>query len=60
MQRGGICCIFYQRSFPGGIEEAVWAREWENDRYHLIDVDNDDAEISPAEAVKDVVPFVAE
>ena len=31
-----------------------------NDRYHLIDVDNDDAEISPVDAVKDVVPFVAE
>ena len=28
-----------------------------NDRYHLIDIDNGDAEISPAEAVKDVTPF---
>ena len=31
-----------------------------NDLYHLIDIDNEDAEISPAEAVKDVVPFTAE
>lgn len=31
-----------------------------NDLYHLIDIDNADAEISPAEAVKDVVPFTAE
>ena len=31
-----------------------------NDRYHLIDMDNEDAEISPADAVKDVVPFTAE
>lgn len=31
-----------------------------NDLYHLIDIDNGDAEISPAEAVKDVVPFTAE
>ena len=28
-----------------------------NDEYELIDVDNDDALISPKEAVKDVVPF---
>ena len=28
-----------------------------NDRYQLIDIDNDDAVISTAEAVKDVVPF---
>lgn len=27
------------------------------DRYRLIDIDHQDAEISPAEAVKDVVPF---
>ena len=31
-----------------------------NDLYHLIDIDNEDTEISPAEAVKDVVPFTAE
>ncbi len=29
-----------------------------NDRYILIDVDNEDARIQPAEAVKDVKPFV--
>lgn len=28
-----------------------------NDRYHLIDIDNDDAEISAAQAVEGVVPF---
>ena len=28
-----------------------------NDRYHLIDIDNGDTEISTQEAVKDVVPF---
>ena len=31
-----------------------------NDRYRLIDIDNDDQEIKPAEAVKDVKPFVPE
>ena len=31
-----------------------------NDRYHLIDIDNDDKEIFPAEAVRHVVPFKAE
>ena len=31
-----------------------------NDRYIMIDIDNDDARILPKEAVKDVVPFVAE
>ena len=31
-----------------------------NDRYRLIDIDNGDAEITPQEAVKDVVPFTAE
>lgn len=28
-----------------------------NDRYKLLDIDNDDAEISPADAVQGVVPF---
>ena len=28
-----------------------------NDKYILIDIDNDDARITPAEAVKDVLPF---
>lgn len=31
-----------------------------NDRYKLIDIDNGDCEIKPADAVKDVVPFQAE
>ena len=31
-----------------------------NDRYRLIDIDNDDREITLREAVKDVVPFVRE
>lgn len=31
-----------------------------NDRYRLIDIDNGDAEITPQEAVRDVVPFAAE
>jgi hypothetical protein len=31
-----------------------------NDRYILIDIDNDDVRICPRDAVKDVVPFVAE
>ena len=30
-----------------------------NDRYHLIDIDHAGREISPAEAVEGVVPFVA-
>ena len=28
-----------------------------NDRYHLIDIDNGDQEIPPADAVKNLVPF---
>jgi hypothetical protein len=28
-----------------------------NDKYILIDIDNDDRRISPAQAVADVVPF---
>lgn len=28
-----------------------------SDRYKLLDIDNDDAEISPADAVQGVVPF---
>ena len=31
-----------------------------NDKYHLIDIDNDDKEIKPQEAIKDVTPFVKE
>ena len=31
-----------------------------NDKYHLIDIDNDDKEIRPQEAIKDVTPFVKE
>ena len=31
-----------------------------SDRYRLIDIDNGDSEITPQEAVKDVVPFTAE
>ena len=31
-----------------------------NDRYVLIDLDNDEKRITPADAVADVVPFVAE
>ena len=31
-----------------------------NDRYALIDLDNDEARIAPAEAVADVKPFVRE
>ena len=31
-----------------------------NVRYRLIDIDHDDAEISPADAVADVVPFEVE
>lgn len=30
-----------------------------NNRYQLVDIDNDDKVISPEEAVADVVPFVA-
>lgn len=31
-----------------------------NDKYHLIDVDNNDAEITASDAAKDAVPFVEE
>ncbi len=45
-----------------GLRQLTYMKELHmgNDRYHLIDIDQDDKEITPAEAVKDVVPFQAE
>ncbi len=45
-----------------GLRQLTYMKELHmgNDRYHLIDIDQDDKEITPAEAVKDVVPFGAE
>lgn len=42
-----------------GLRQLTYMKELKmgNDRYHLIDIDNDDKEITLAEAVKDVVPF---
>ena len=42
-----------------GLRQLTYMKEMGmgNDRYHLIDIDNDDAEITLADAVKDVVPF---
>lgn len=45
-----------------GLRQLTYMKElgMGNDRYHLIDIDNDDREITLQEAVKDVVPFVRE
>ena len=45
-----------------GLRQLTYMKELHmgNDRYHLIDIDQDDKEITPAEAVKDVVPFGTE
>lgn len=45
-----------------GLRQLTYMKElgMGNDRYHLIDIDHADREISPAEAVEGVVPFVAE
>ena len=43
-----------------GLRQLTYMKElgMGNDRYHLIDIDNGDREITPAEAVRNVVPFV--
>ena len=45
-----------------GLRQLTYMKELHmgNDKYKLIDIDNSDKEITLAEAVKDVVPFVAE
>ena len=45
-----------------GLRQLTYMKELHmgNDRYHLIDIDQDDKDITPAEAVKDVVPFGTE
>lgn len=45
-----------------GLRQLSYMKELHmgNDRYHLIDVDHDQQEITPQEAVKDVVPFAAD
>lgn len=45
-----------------GLRQLTYMKElgMGNDRYRLIDIDHDDAEITPAQAVEGVVPFVAE
>lgn len=45
-----------------GLRQLTYMKElgMGNDRYHLIDIDNDDREITLQEDVKDVVPFVRE
>lgn len=42
-----------------GLRQLTYMKELHmgNDRYHLIDIDHDDKEITLSEAVKDVVPF---
>ena len=42
-----------------GLRQLTYMKElgMGNDRYKLIDIDNDDQEILPADAVKDLVPF---
>lgn len=47
--RRGLCQLTYMKELGMG-----------NDQYQLIDIDQDDAVISPAQAVKDVKPFQAE
>ncbi len=46
--RHGLCQLSYMKEMGMG-----------NDRYHLIDIDHEDKEIKPAEAVEGVVPFEA-
>lgn len=45
-----------------GLRQLTYMKELQmgNDRYQLVDIDNGDTVITPAEAVKDVVPFTAE
>ncbi|HIQ75426.1 MAG TPA: DUF362 domain-containing protein [Candidatus Cottocaccamicrobium excrementipullorum] len=45
-----------------GLRQLTYMKElgMGNDRYHLIDIDHEDQEISLEDAVKDVVPFGAE
>lgn len=45
-----------------GLRQLTYMKELHmgNDRYHLIDIDREDKEISPEEAVKGVVPFKEE
>lgn len=42
-----------------GLRQLTYMKELQmgNDRYHLIDIDHGDKEITPAEAVRDIVPF---
>lgn len=42
-----------------GLRQLTYMKELHmgNDRYHLIDIDNGDQEISPADAVRNLVPF---
>lgn len=42
-----------------GLRQLTYMKELHmgNDRYHLIDIDNGDQEISPADAVKNLAPF---
>lgn len=44
-----------------GLRQLTYMKElgMGNDRYQLIDIDHEDAEIQPEDAVKDVVPFKA-
>lgn len=45
-----------------GLRQLTYMKElgMGNDKYHLIDIDNDDAEITARDAAKDAVPFVEE
>lgn len=45
-----------------GLRQLTYMKELHmgNDRYHLIDIDHEDQEIQPQDAVKDVVPFGTE
>lgn len=45
-----------------GLRQLTYMKElgMGNDRYRLIDIDHEDALISPKEAVKDVKPFAKE
>ena len=42
-----------------GLRQLTYMKElgMGNDRYQLLDIDHDDARITPADAVRDVVPF---
>ncbi|MBQ5952130.1 MAG: DUF362 domain-containing protein [Lachnospiraceae bacterium] len=61
MKESDRAVLCERMSSRAGYRQLTYMKElgMGNDRYVLVDIDNDDAHITPAEAVKDVVPFQA-